>query len=119
MRQASLRQAWVVVLVAVVAALLAPQGLRFGLGVAAGGLAIILGSLLASRVALAEGVAPANIVLIRWVLGIVVRWGIFLAVAIGAVAAWKLPPAALLLGVVSALLAYVVSVAFKPVRNPD
>jgi len=116
-RQAALRQMLVVALVAVVAGLLAPQGLRFGLGVAVGGVAIVLGSWMASRIALTEGVAPANVVLVRWFAGIVVRWGVFLVVMIGAAAVWKLPPAALLLGVLAALIAYVVTVSFQTVRN--
>ena len=118
-RQAALRQVLVVALAAVAAGLLAPQGLRFGLGVAVGGIAIVLGSLLASRIALADGVAPANVVLVRWFAGIVIRWGVFLAVMIGAVAVWKLPPLALLLGVLAALVAYVVSVSLQTVRNSN
>lgn len=116
-RQAALRQMLVVALVAVVAGWWAPQGLSFGLGVAVGGVAIVLGSWLASRIALTEGVAPANVVLVRWFAGIVIRWGIFLVVMIGAAAVWKLPPAALLLGVLVALIAYVVTVSFQSVRN--
>ena len=92
-RQAALRQMLVVALVAVIAGFLASQGPRFGLGVAIGGVAIVLGSWLASRIALSEGVAPANVVLVRWFAGIVVRWGVFLVVMIGAAAVWKLPPA--------------------------
>lgn len=118
-RQAALRQTLVVALVAVVAGFLAPQGLRFGLGVAIGGVAIVLGSGLASRVALTEGVAPANVVLVRWFAGIVIRWGVFLVVMIGAAAVWKLPPAALLLGVLVALIAYVLTVSFQTVRNSN
>ena len=116
-RQAALRQMLVVALVAVMAGFLASQGPRFGLGVAIGGVAIVLGSWLASRIALSEGVAPANVVLVRWFAGIVVRWGVFLVVMIGAAAVWKLPPAALLLGVLVALIAYVVTVSFQTVRN--
>jgi len=118
-RQAALRQMLAVALVAVAAGWLAPQGLRFGLGVAMGGAAIALGSWLASRIALAGGVAPANVVLVRWFAGIVVRWGVFLVVMIGAVAAWKLPPAALLLGVLAALIAYVLTVSLQTVRNSN
>ena len=116
-RQAALRQMLVVALVAVVAGALAPQGLPFGLGVAIGGVAIVLGSWMASRVALTEGVVPANVVLVRWFAGIVIRWGVFLVVMIGAAAVWNLPPAALLLGVLAALIAYVVTVSFQTVRN--
>lgn len=79
----------------------------------------MLGSWLASRIALSEGVAPANVVLVRWFAGIVVRWGVFLVVMIGAAAVWKLPPAALLLGVLVALIAYVVTVSFQTVRNSN
>ena len=118
-RQAALRQMLVVALVAVIAGFLASQGPRFGLGVAIGGVAVVLGSWLASRIALSEGVAPANVVLVRWFAGIVVRWGVFLVVMIGAAAVWKLPPAALLLGVLVALIAYVVTVSFQTVRNSN
>ena len=117
--QAALRQMLAVALVAVAAGLLAPQGLRFCLGVFIGGMAVALGSWLSSRIALAGGVAPANVVLVRWFAGIVVRWGVFLVVMLGAVVAWKLPPLALLLGVLAALVAYVVSVTFKTVRNSN
>ncbi len=118
-RQAALRQMLAVALVAVAAGWLAPSGLRFGLGVLVGGVAIVLGSLLAARIALTDGVAPANVVLVRWFAGVVIRWGVFLAVMIGAVAAWKLPPLALLIGVLAALVAYVVSVSLKSVRNSN
>ncbi|RMH92832.1 hypothetical protein EBB59_07665 [Lysobacter pythonis] len=118
-RQAALRQMLAVALAAVAAGFLAPGGLRFGLGVFVGGLAVALGNWLAARIALAGGVAPANVVLVRWFAGIVVRWGVFLAVMVGAVAAWKLPPLALLIGVLAALVAYVVSVSLKTVRNSN
>ncbi|MDO5610927.1 MAG: hypothetical protein Q4G62_09210 [Pseudomonadota bacterium] len=118
-RQAALRQMLAVALVAVAAGWLAPSGLRFGLGVLVGGVAVVLGSLLAARIALTEGVAPANVVLVRWFAGVVIRWGVFLVVMIGAVAVWKLPPLALLIGVLAALVAYVVSVTMKTVRNSN
>lgn len=118
-RQAALRQMLVVVLAAVVAGFMAAQGLRFALGVFVGGLAVALGNALASRVALVEGVAPANIVLLRWFAGILIRWSVFLLVMTGAVVAWKMPPLALLAGVLVALVAHVVFVTLKTVRNPN
>ncbi|PJJ95669.1 hypothetical protein CO611_10245 [Lysobacteraceae bacterium NML03-0222] len=118
-RQAALRQMLVVVLAAVVAGFLATQGLRFALGVFVGGLAVALGNALASRVALVEGVAPANIVLLRWFAGILIRWSVFLLVMTGAVVAWKMPPLALLAGVLVALVTHVVFVTLKTVRNPN
>lgn len=118
-RQAALRQMLVVVLAAVVAGFLATQALRFALGVFVGGLAVALGNALASRVALVEGVAPANIVLLRWFAGILIRWSVFLLVMTGAVVAWKMPPLALLAGVLVALVAHVVFVTLKTVRNPN
>lgn len=118
-RQAALRQILAIVLVAVVAGFLAPGGLRFAVGVVLGGLAVALGGALASRVALAEGVAPANIVLLRWFAGIVIRWSVFLLVMVGAVVVWKMPPLALLTGVLVALVTHVVFVTLKTVRNPN
>ncbi|MDO4709866.1 MAG: hypothetical protein Q4B94_08725 [Pseudomonadota bacterium] len=118
-RQAALRQMLVVTLVAVAAGFVAVQGLRFALGVFTGGLAVALGGWLASRVALVEGVVPANIVLLRWFAGILIRWGVFLLVMTGAVVAWKMPPLALLAGVLVALVAHVVFVTLKTVRNPN
>lgn len=112
-RQAALWQMLAVALVAVLAGVLASRGLRFGWGVAMGGAAVVLGSALASRIALAGGVMPANVVLVRWFAGIVIRWGVFLVVMVGAAAVWKLPPAALLLGVLVALIAYVVNVSLQ------
>lgn len=118
-RQAALRQMLAVTLVAALAAMASAQGLRFAAGVFAGGLAVALGSWLGARIALASGVVPANVVLLRWFAGIVIRWGVFLVVMMGAAAIWKLPPLALLLGVVVALVAYVVSVTIKTLRKPN
>ena len=118
-RQAVLRQMLTVAALAVAAAAVAPQGMRFALGVLAGGMAVALGGLLASRIALGPGVAPANVVLLRWIAGVVVRWGVFLGVMVGAAAVWKLPPAALLLGVLAALVAYVVTVSMQSARNSN
>ncbi|PJK06918.1 hypothetical protein CO614_07370 [Lysobacteraceae bacterium NML120232] len=118
-RQVALRQILVVALAAVAAGVLAAQGLRFALGVCVGGLAVVLGSALASRMALSEGVASANVVLLRWFAGILIRWGVFFLVMTGAVVAWKMPPLALLIGVLVALIAHVVFVTLKTVRNPQ
>lgn len=116
-RQAALWQVVAVAVVAVLVAFSARSGGQAGAGVAAGGAAVILGSLLASRVTLAADAASANVVLMRWFLGIILRWTVFLAVMVGAAAVWKLPPLALLFGVLAALVAHMLSVSFQTFRK--
>lgn len=116
-RHVVLRQVMTVLAVAAVSVPLAPSGARFAAGVCAGGLAVVLGSLVASRIAMPPGVHAATVVAIRWFVAIVVRWLVFGGVLLGAIVAWKLPPLAMLLGVVVALSAYLVIVALQTVRN--
>ncbi len=116
-KRALLRQLLATSLVAVMGGFVAASGVRFGFGIMVGGIAVMLGNLLASRIALASEVVPANVVLMRWFMSVIVRWSVFLAVMVGAVAVWKLPPLALLLGVLVALVTYMVSVSFQTVRN--
>ena len=79
----------------------------------------MLGNAVASRIALPAGMLSANAVAVRWFVALVVRWLVFGGVLLGAIVAWKLPPLALLSGVVAALSAYLVIVSMQTVRNPS
>lgn len=117
-KQVVLRQALAVIAVAALSALLAPSGARFAAGVCAGGFAVVLGNVVASRIALPAGMLSAGAVAVRWFLALAVRWLVFGGVLLGAILVWKLPPLALLSGVVVALSAYLVIVSMQTVRNP-
>lgn len=117
-RQVVALQALAVIAVAALSALVAPLGARFAVGVCVGGLAVVLGGAVAMRIALPAGVQTATGAALRWLFGIVARWLVFAGVVLGAIVAWKLPPLALLLGVVAALSAYPVIVSLQTLRNP-
>ncbi len=70
-----------------------------------GVLAVLLGTLVLSRMALRGGVQSAEAVMLRLVLGIAVKWLVIAVVLLLALAVWRLPPLALLAGVVAAFLA--------------
>lgn len=114
---AALRQGLVVLVAAALGALLVPARLPFAVGIGVGGLAVVLGNVAAARVALPAGVHAANAVMLRWFAGIALRWMVLGGVLLGAIVAWRLPPLALLLGVLVALVAQVVITTMLTVRN--
>ncbi len=102
------------VLYQAVAALLASLlCLAFGrdaaLGALAGGAAITLGSVLAGLSAFGGGVRGAGAVFGRLLLGITAKWILAIAVMYLAIAVWKWPAVAVLVGMASAVFALLVS----------
>ena len=95
---------------AAVAALLMRGG-AWSLGVLAGGVAIIAGGWLSTRLALGGGVGPGTTALLRILAGVVVKWVVVFAVLLAAVAGAGFPPVAVLAGTLVALVAQVVALA--------
>jgi len=95
---------------AVVAALLMRGG-AWSLGVLAGGVAIIAGGWLSTRLALGGGVGPGTTALLRLLAGVVVKWVVVFAVLLAAVAWAGWPPVAVLAGTLVALVAQIVALA--------
>lgn len=82
-------------------------GAAWSAGVLAGGTGLALGGWLSGRIALGGGVTPAAGALARLVAAVAVKWVIALAVLALAVALAGWPPAAVLSGVIVALVAQV------------
>ncbi|MGY1519076.1 MULTISPECIES: hypothetical protein [unclassified Luteimonas] len=95
---------------AAVAALLLRGG-AWSLGVLAGGVAIIAGGWLSTRLALGGGVGPGTTALLRILAGVVVKWMVVFAVLLAAVAWAGWPPVAVLAGTLVALVAQIVALA--------
>lgn len=95
---------------AAVAALLMRDG-AWSLGVLAGGVAIIAGGWLSTRLALGGGVGPGTTALLRILAGVAVKWLVVFAVLLAAVAWAGWPPVAVLAGTLVALVAQVVALA--------
>ena len=96
--------------IAAVAALLMRDG-AWSLGVLAGGVAIIAGGWLSTRLALGGGVGPGTAALLRVLAGVAVKWMVVFAVLLAAVAWAGWPPVAVLAGTLVALVAQIVALA--------
>lgn len=97
--------------VAALALALLAKGSAWALGAAAGGVAIIVGGALYGALALGGGIAPAAGALSRLVLGLMGKWVVVIAALFFAIAVAKLPPLAVIGGVVVALVAQVLAMA--------
>ena len=93
-----------------VAALLTKGG-AWSLGVAAGGIAVIAGGWLSTRLALGGGVGPGTTALLRLLGGMLAKWVVVFAVLLAAVAGAGWPPVAVLAGTLVALVAQIVALA--------
>ncbi len=99
-----------VLAVAIVALALLAASPAHALAAALGGGALALGGWLSAWVALGgQTPAAAGLALGRLVTGLVLKWAVLLAALLLGLAVWRLPPAALVGGVVVALLAQVLA----------
>ncbi len=99
-----------VLAVAVVALALLATSPAHALAAALGGGALALGGWLSAWVALGgQTPAAAGLALGRLVTGLVLKWALLLAALLLGLAVWHLPPAALVGGVLVALLAQVLA----------
>jgi F0F1-type ATP synthase assembly protein I len=76
------------------------QGVPHALSALVGGLAMLLGGVVAARLMVGGGIQPAGAVLLRWFIGAAVKWVVVCAVLLLGLAVWRLPPLPLLLGMV-------------------
>lgn len=105
-------KALIVQLVAVAATALAllVASPAHALAAALGGGALALGGWLSAWVALSgETPAAAGLALGRLVTGLVLKWAVLIAALLLGLAVWKLPPAALVTGVIVALVAQILA----------
>ena len=99
-----------VLAVAIVALALLAASPAHALAAALGGGALALGGWLSAWVALGgQTPAAAGLALGRLVTGLVLKWALLLAALLLGLAVWRLPPAALVGGVLVALLAQVLA----------
>ena len=96
--------AWQAGTTALLALALLSQGASHAVAAAVGGAAILFGSALAARLMVGGGVMPANAVMARWFAGVVLKLALVFTVLLLGLGAWRLPPLALLAGIVVALL---------------
>jgi F0F1-type ATP synthase assembly protein I len=74
------------------------------LAAAAGGLAIVAAHAAAAWLSYRGGVQPAGAVLVRWFVGVLVRWAVVLVALVLCFGVWRLAPLPVLAGAVAALL---------------
>lgn len=102
---------WQVVAVAALALALLAKGSTWALAAAVGGAAITAGGALYGVLALGGGIAPAAGALSRLVLGLLAKWFVVIGTLGVAIAVVRLPPLAVIAGVVVALVAQVLAMA--------
>lgn len=102
-------QGFAAVLAALLALVLARDGAAASAGVFAGGFAVVAGCALSLLVALGGGIQGATGVFGRLVFGTVLKWAVVALALLVAVGALRLPPFPVLIGVVVAELAFVVT----------
>ena len=95
---------------AAVAALLV-KGAPWAWGVLAGGLAVVAGGWLSTRLALGGGVGPGTTALLRLMAGMLAKWVVVIAVLLAAVAWAGWPAVAVLAGTLVALVAQILALA--------
>lgn len=88
------------------------QGPWHALAAAAGGVAMVLGNLLAIGLALGGGIQPAGAAFARLILGTMGKWLVVIGVLAVALGIWRLPPLPVLAGVAAGLLAYLLGLNF-------
>jgi ATP synthase protein I len=102
---------WQGIAVVALALAFAAKGSAWALGAVAGGAAIAAGGALYGVLALGGGIAPATGALARVVLGLLAKWFVVVAGLFAAIALARLPPLAVIAGVVVALVAQVLAMA--------
>nr|WP_298131706.1 hypothetical protein [uncultured Pseudoxanthomonas sp.] len=98
---------WQTAAVLLVALLFLLWGLPQAVAAAIGGLAIVVGALLAAWMAFGGGVLGAVSAVLRLVAGMVVKWVVVIGVLVVGAGLYKLPPLPLLAGVITGLVAQV------------
>ena len=101
-------------LVAVLIALVfLPQGARSALAAGMGGVAVVLGSLVLALRSLGRMPMLANAALLRMLVGMALKWVVFLAVLYLALVRFALPPLPLLVGAVVTTLSFLFAAKLK------
>ena len=98
---------WQTGAVLLVALLFLPWGLPRAVAAVVGGLAIVVGALLAAWMAFGGSVLGAVSAVLRLVAGMVVKWVVVIGVLVVGAGLYKLPPLPLLAGVITGLVAQV------------
>ncbi|KRA54420.1 hypothetical protein ASD77_07385 [Pseudoxanthomonas sp. Root65] len=98
---------WQTAAVLLVALLFLLWGMPQAVAAATGGLAIVVGALLAAWMAFGGGVLGAVSAVLRLVAGMVVKWVVVIGVLVVGAGLYKLPPLPLLAGVITGLVAQV------------
>ncbi len=101
-------------LVAVLIALVfLPQGARSALAAGMGGVAVVLGSLVLALRSFGRMPMLANAALLRMLVGMALKWVVFLAVLYLALVRFALPPLPLLVGAVVTTLSFLFAAKLK------
>lgn len=98
---------WQTGAVLLVALLFLLRGVPQAVAAAVGGLAIVVGALLAAWMAFGGGVLGAVSAVLRLVAGMVVKWVVVIGVLVVGTGLYKLPPLPLLAGVITGLVVQV------------
>lgn len=88
------------------------QGGPAAAAAALGGLAGVLGNLLAAWIALGGGVVPARAAFFRLWLGTLLKWVVVVTVLVLALAVWRLAPLPMLVGFAAGLAAHLLILNF-------
>ncbi len=104
---------WQMAAVVLVALLFLLWGVPHAVAVVVGGLAIVVSALLAAWMAFGGGVLGAVSAVLRLVAGMVVKWVVVIGVLVMGAGLYKLPPLALMAGVVTGLVAQIVAAVGK------
>ena len=107
-RKALIAQAAIALLVALA---FLPAGAAAMASAALGGFAVLLGSVVAARLALGGGIGTAGAALVRLLLAMLFKWACIAAVLVLGLAVWRLPPLGLFAGLMAGLVAQMVVVA--------
>lgn len=113
-RHLAFRIVFIQMLVAVsIALVFMPQGARSALAAGMGGVAVVLGSLVLALRTFARAPMLANAALRRMLVGMTLKWIVFLAVLYLALVRFALPPVPLLAGAVVTTLSFLFAARLK------
>lgn len=97
----------------VIALVFLPQGVRSALAAGMGGVAVVLGSLVLALRSFPRAPMLANAALLRMLVGMALKWIVFLAVLYLALVRFALPPLPLLVGVIVTTLSFLFAARLK------
>jgi F0F1-type ATP synthase assembly protein I len=113
-RRLALRIVLIQLLVAVLIALaFLSQGMRAAMAAGMGGIAVVLGSLVLALRSFGRAPVSANSALLRMLIGMALKWIVFLATLYIALARFALPPLPLLVGAVATTLSFLFAARLK------